>query len=312
MRKWMSFLVTFLVGASSYANANNGTVAFEVGYRQDNVSLTKDFDHDLKIHHHFKDLDIFQIGVKAKGALGCNFYGRAEGSWGWVLDGEYEQRLSAHGRGSCGGSFEFTDSIKNVVDDRYVFDANVAVGYPFYFCDCTLSLAPVVGYSFDEQNLRVDNCDGDDSYYDCGGFDLADGCCKHKFINRWYGPFLGVDFEYRPYNECWNVFAELEFHWAHYKGRRQDGLGSDGFTTNHSHHGHGYVFNVGAEYDFCNCWTTSLAVKFTDFHAHKNHHCSNDSSSSSYDYSSFSFGESHGGKAKWRSVAVTLAVGYGF
>lgn len=307
MRKWMSFLMTFLVGASSYANANVSTVALEFSYRQDNIHLTNHLTENFETRQNFRDLDIFQIGAKGKFNLCYNLYLRASGSWGWVLDGRFDNKFLAELSGSD-GSLDFTRTVKNVADDRYVFDGTVALGYPFYFCDCTVSFAPTVGYSFDEQNLRVDVCNTESS--SGSNFAFQDNCCKHKFINRWFGPFIGVDLEYRPYNESWNLYAELEFHWARYKGRRQDGFIADGFHEVHSRHGHGVVFNIGAEYDFCNEWTTGLAVKFTDFRAHRNkHHFSSGSESES----DFSGGFDHNGvKAKWRSYAVTASVGRAF
>jgi hypothetical protein len=323
MRKWMTFLMALMVGASSYTYAN-GSIGFEIGYRQDNVNTKTKFGGDLEVRQNFSDLDIFQVGVKGKGNLGCNFYGRAEGTWGWVLDGKYSEKVSTFGStsfedyygSSFSGEFANTTKFKDVVDDRYVFDANVAIGYPFYFCDCTMSIAPVLGYSFDEQNLRLNRGDteffADDYYY--GEFFpfQGSGCCDQKFINRWYGPFLGFDFEYRPCNECWNIFAEIEFHWAHYKGRSHEGFGGRDVRTHRAHHGHGVVANIGVEYDFCNCWTAALAVKFSDFRAHRNHHGSSDFFDS-YSYSSSS-GSNNGGDAhfKWRSFAVNLLVGRGF
>ncbi len=333
MRKWMTFLMALMVGASSYTFAH-GSIGLELGYRQDTVDLKHVYGDDLEIRQHFHDLDIFQIGLKGKGNLGCNFYGRAEGTWGWVLDGDYNEKVAQFGSNSFndgygsyfGGSFQKTTDFEDVIDDKYVFDANVAVGYPFYFCDCTMSLAPTVGYAFDEQNLEVcrgdlDFVSGDEYGYGGDGF-LAfegSGCCEQKFINKWYGPFVGVDFEYRPCNECWNVFAELEFHWVHFKGKRHEAIHGIGGNNDFgqyraTHHGHGIVFNVGAEYDFCNCWTASLAVKFSDFRAHKNHGGSGSFFGSSDDYSSSesSFSGSGRGNYKWRSYAVNLLVGRGF
>lgn len=313
MRKWMTFLMALMVGASSYTYAFD-TVGFEFGYRQDTVSLKHEFGDDLEIRNHFHDLDIFQIGAKAKGNLGCNFYGRAEGTWGWILDGKYRREFSVFGEsdysgsGSNSGVLELTKKSRDVADDRYVFDANVAIGYPFYFCDCTTEFAPVVGYAFDEQNLRLNRSeetfgfDSDSGYSGCGG------CCDQKFISRWYGPFVGFDVAYRPCNECWSIFGEVEFHWTHYKGRTH--INGNEYFTQRARNGHGWVVNVGAEYDFCNCWTAALAFKYTDFRVSRHRH---GSSSSFFD----SYGDNDGfnganGHFKWRSVGVNLILGRGF
>ena len=41
MRKWITLLMTCLVGWVSYANANTGQVNLEAGYRHDNINWKK-------------------------------------------------------------------------------------------------------------------------------------------------------------------------------------------------------------------------------------------------------------------------------
>ena len=96
MRKWITLLMTLLVGCRSYANANLGQVSFEAGYRRDNIGWRQRFPSDDPVFSsstRFQDLDIFQIGVRARTTLGYNLYLRANAYWGWILDGDYKRSL---------------------------------------------------------------------------------------------------------------------------------------------------------------------------------------------------------------------------
>lgn len=286
MRKWIPLLMTLLVGCGSYANANMGQVSFEAGYRRDTIDWRTRFPSDdpiLSTSTRFKDLDIFQIGVHGRSTLGYNLYVRGCAYWGWILDGDFKRsaKLSLSPDSyllSDVGSFDlgFTDHFRSTIDDQYVFGINAAIGYPFYFCDCTLVLAPVIGYGFDEQNVRVDNKDFDfglDSYAVSGG---GQGCCRQTFISRWYGPFVGIDFDWRPYNSCFSVWAELEFHWGNFRGKRShladdSGLFGVDRRNRHSNEATAWVFSAGFDYDLCNNWTMGLSVNFQDWSATRHH-----------------------------------------
>jgi len=316
--------MTLLVGCGSYANANMGQVSFEAGYRRDTIDWKTRFPSDdpfLRSNTRFKDLDIFQIGVHGRSTLGRNFYVRGSAYWGWILDGDFrrstELDFSTSGLFSDVGDVEFglSDRFRSTIDDQYVFGLGAAVGYPFYFCDCTLILAPVIGYSFDEQNVRVD-----DRIFDFGDFDSYGSgeheCCRHTFISRWYGPFVGVDFDWHPYNSCFNVWAELEYHWGSFRGKTNN-LGDDesGFygidrRNRHSNDAQAWVFSAGLDYDLCNCWTIGLSVKFQDWSANRHHRFCLDSDFS-YDFGSFC-DHRYRDNNKWRSYAINLTFGRDF
>lgn len=316
MQKWITFLMTLCVGSASYVNATNGEVNFLAGYRQDNVRWeTKTPSHDprVKLNDRFKEIDIFQIGVNARSTLGCNFYARAEATWGWVLNGDFKQTgtVFAHGRdlfsGSSSDSFNFCRENKHrrTFDDQYVYDANIAIGYPFYFCDCTSVVAPVIGYAVDVQEfdvwgggLRLNQSDCNDH------FSSTSGCCKNTYFSRWYGPFVGVDFNYRPNHDCWNLYAAFEYHWGTFKAKGHND--NDDFRDRHADMS-GWVVDLGADYDMCNCWTVGVYLKFTDFSADKHHRNwggSSDDSSSGRGRSKFD--------AHWNSYAVNVTVGRQF
>ncbi len=321
MRKWITLLMTLLVGCGSYANATMGQVTFEAGYRQDSIDWRTNYPSDdpfLKTSTKFNDLDIFQIGVHGRTTLGYNLYLRGNAYWGWILDGDFKHtgslkvdpRRRMFGDGSA--HFGFSDSYKSTVDDQYVFGVNGAIGYPFFFCNCTMVVAPVIGYSVDEQNIRVNNRDlqfGQDYGYASGG---GNGC-RNTFISRWYGPFVGLDFDWRPVNTCFNVWAELEYHWGNFRGKVSDqeydngDIASD-HRNRHSDNATAWVFGAGFDYDLCNCWTVGLSVKFQDWSANRHHKECNNGLLSYADTCDHRFKDDN----NWHSYAINLTFGRDF
>jgi len=316
--------MTLLAGSSmSYANADFAEVNFEAGYRRDSLSWTLQApacDPVFKFTSKYEDIDIFQIGVNARTNLGCNFYGRASFNWGWILDGDFKDKIRVFNSFFVAPGFEedfeFTLERNDVLDGRFVVDLDIALGYPFYFCDCTMWLAPVIGYAFNEQNICVEEDQRFDFFFDGDDFLVpffVDGeCCCDKFISRWYGPFIGLDFDYRPCGECWNLFAQLEYHFARHKTKRHHFTDFEGFREfdSTSRHAHGWVFKAGANYDLCNCWTLGFSVKVQDWSATRRHRQCQDNFSFTdiFDTSSDRV-KAH---ASWHSFAVNLTVGHCF
>lgn len=320
MRKWITFLMTVLAGSTfSHADANLGQLNFEAGYRQDSISWSNHFpssDPVVSTKHKFEDIEIFQIGLQGRTTIGCNFYVRGSAYWGWVLDGNFKNEASTYG--SFGGSsFGSGQCNKTLIDDRYVFGVGAAVGYPFFFCDCTMAIAPVIGYSFDQQTLRAENggIGFDDSGYYGYGPNGDGGCCRRTFTNRWYGPFVGLDFVYRPYCTCWDIFAELEYHWGNFKGKRSHREAfdfGDSSQDRRSNDVRGWVFACGADYDIDECWTAGFSLKFQDWKAHKKHHNHGSYGSDSYGSSSSEISGHAKHNHKWHSYAINLTVGRQF
>lgn len=316
MRKWITLLMTLLVGCGSYANASNlGQVTLEAGYRRDTINWRHQFpscDPIASSTTRFKDIDIFQIGVHGRTTVGCNFYVRGNAYWGWVLDGDYERSVSAYfspvGYSNDNFKFGFSDKNRNTIDDKYVFGVGAAIGYPFFFCDCTMILAPVIGYAVDEQNIRAD--DGGFDFNNCSSYGQERGncSCRHTFISRWYGPFVGVDFDYNPWNSCANLWVELEYHWGNFRGKRSNFEKGFNFFDDRNHSSHNataWVFAAGIDYDLCDNWTIGLSVKAQDWSANRHH-------KSDCGDSYFSSDRRAKTNDKWRSYAINMTFGREF
>src|SRR5262249_28054764 len=126
MRKWIPLLMTLLVGCGSYANANTGQVSLEAGYRRDTIDWRTRFPSDhpfIKSSRRFKDLDIFQLGVHGRAAVGCNFYVRGNAYWGWIVDGDFKQSsridrsFSSDEFCNSRARFGFADRARSTIDD---------------------------------------------------------------------------------------------------------------------------------------------------------------------------------------------------
>lgn len=312
MRKWISLLMTTLVGISTYGNASSaGQLNFEVGYRNDRLEWKHGFPSsspDVSVKQKFEDIDILQLGVNGRTTLGCNLYLRGEAYFGWVLDGDFKEKASTYQSSNYG----FSNERKFIVDDQYVYGINAAIGYPFYFCDCSFAVAPVVGYSIDIQNFSHDGlADGSSGYSNDYFNGFNDCCCKHQFNNRWYGPFVGVDLLYRPYCECWSFWGEVEYHFGTYEGKK----GRDdqfNFFDGHkrSNNLRGWAVGLGADYDLSECWTVGLSFKYKDFRATKNSHSS--SSNSFFDSGYSSYCAKAKSRHSWNSYSINVATGYQF
>ena len=325
MRKWITFLMTFLASVT-YADAyslKDGEVSFEAGYRHDSLNWSAKVPSENPLFRSstkFKDLDIFQIGINARGNVGCNLYLRGAVDWGWILDGNLEERFQVFdntvapipGNNIASTERTLTTESTNIVDGRYVFDISAAVGYEFHLCNYTMSLSPVVGYSFSEQNLWAETNDNFNIVPAGGTFNITRNseCCRDKLISRWYGPFIGLDWEYNPCGECWNLFAQLEYHWAHQQTKRNDMTGFSGFDSfkSTSRNAHGWLFTVGFDYGMCSCWTVGLSVKAQDWRSSRSHR--HDLSGFAGDVSSGN-GRLHS-ETNWNSYAINLRVGRDF
>lgn len=318
MRKWIILVTTVLAGCGSYANAAiMGEFDIDAGYRRDNIDWRyrcPSHDPEVKSNTKFKSLDIFQLSLDARAAIGYNFYTRGNAYFGWILDGDFENSAHAYfspsyGSSSSSGStqFGFSDKKKSTITDQYVFGVNAAVGYPFFFCDCTALLAPVIGYSFDEQNCKVDSKELAFAGSSYSHFDSqSSGGYSRTFISRWYGPFVGLDFDWRPYFISCSFWAEAEYHFGDFRGKRsftESGLLDS--ENRHSKNANAWVFSAGIDYELCSCWALGLAVKFQDWEADRHGH-------THFSYYSGSSESRNRQNNHWNSYAINLTLGHEF
>ncbi len=249
-------------------------VEFDATYRHDDASwkfLTPTPEPLIGDKVQFQDINIFQIGVSAQTTVDC-FLIRASGDYGWMLDGNVEESFTVFGTESTDDIFtqNVNANVDHILDGKYVADLSIGIGYPFYFCNCTATLTPVVGYSYATQHYKVERntraffAAGSDSVpptvfiFPFPGFDT--------YVNSWYGPFIGLDFGYCP-DCCLDFWAQFEYHFARFSGRRDSDISVKSIDDYHrsTKHAHGLVIRVGVNYLFCDCWYAGLNATYQDW-----------------------------------------------
>lgn len=298
MRKVYLTLMASLFSCSAafafWPEASESYVEVGVGYRQDSLKWetkanTNAFGVPVvgKDKHHWKDLQIWQIDAKFKYVTCDNLYFRGSIDYGWITSGKFRETVEV-----TSGSSSSSSSSSVIADEGltfhshhkakrgHVYDATLALGYQFRFCDESLALTPVVGYTWNGQHLN--NKRGHDSSSfsssSISSDDLTFDSFRKDYRARWNSWLVGVDFDYQICCD-WSLFAAYEYHWGHYhaKGGFSSGLDSSsssssssssfdsgplGSFNHHAKRAHGNLFNIGVKWDFCECWTASLTGQF--------------------------------------------------
>lgn len=336
MRKFfLTVMASLLSCSAAYAfwpEATDSSLEIGVGYRQDSLkwrtghsgsgsncgSCYNDYQGDYgsqggyERHRHFRselkwrDLQICEIEARGYYVTCDNLYLRAHGDYGWITSGKnHDKDFVGFGGGS---EREFSRSSSRV--KGHVYDLNVAIGYQFKLCDCSLSIAPLVGYSWNGQHFHDHHlkhhcsseytCNDPSYYYTCEFTEARSRCCDEsysyytpcqesysgcndscdysyggnhsRYNTRWIGPFIGFDFDYRFWCD-WSLFGDYEFHWAEYHARGRWDLRQDlckGFR-HHSKNAYGQVIDIGLRWDFCDCWNVAIKGEFQWWYANHGH-----------------------------------------
>lgn len=325
MRKFILALMTSLLSCSAasafWPEATVSSLEIGVGYRNDSVKWKRDLSHGCSCDYNsgysysggsecdeelkWKDLNIWLIEARGKYVTCDNVYLRGSIDYGWITSGKLKHR-PGFGFDCCdcfdGGDYYDFSSNRNKHVKGNVWDGKLAVGYQFRWCDECLAIAPVVGYSWHGQEYRhgKHDCSYDYSgyyfsdysscsydYSSSSSYDYSSGGGRHKITQRWNGPFIGFDLDYRFCCD-WNFFLGYEYHWADYHatehGRdfrffndtfNQNGYygGFDNYRKTHLHakDASGNVLDFGVEWDLCDCWTIGLRAEFQWWYARHPH-----------------------------------------
>lgn len=158
----------------------------------------------------WKNLDIYQVrgGGKAlfNGFPALPVYVRGTLDYGWILGGD-NQDSDYNGNNR---TLEFSRSNNNGGGGN-VFDASAGVGLQTTFGSGAFSIAPLVGYSYHEQNLEIS--DGFQTIPATGPF----AGLHSTYEARWHGPWAGLDLGFSA-TERLGLHGTFEFHLADYEG----------------------------------------------------------------------------------------------
>jgi len=177
---------------------------------------------------------------------------RGTADYGWIFDGDNQDSdFAGNDR-----TLEFSRS-KNSADDDDVWDVSLAVGYPFRTGRRVIgTITPLVGYSYHEQNLNM--TDGVQTIATPGVTPPLGpfGGLDSSYDTQWYGPWLGIDLNFRAtaiktFAHRFETFIGYEYHWADYEAKADWNLRNDlrhpkSFT--HDADGNGWIFRTGLNF----------------------------------------------------------------
>lgn len=302
---------TAALSCAAFLPADTTMVQLGVGYRQDSITLNikerGNINPRAKSDRHFKNLEIVTLGTQLRSTLGCSdAYVRGSFDWGWVVDGDVRDQLSIedfdsnphqfhHAGYSVEGDFLNTTVHNDVKESSYVWDFDVAFGYPFHCgCEDHFTIAPVVGFAINHQHLKVKGrtafSDVSFSSSEREEFDLKTTCKRNSnFRANWWGPYLGFDFVYNS-PDCWNLYGAFEFHFG--RARRVANSHTereyiDSFRRTKIFYGP--LFRLGTYYMLCENWYVDASVAYQKY-----------------------FSDTNRDKISWSSGSVRVDLGYIF
>ena len=209
--------------------------------------------------------DIESYQVKFQGSLVWPRIIALRGSvnYGWIFDGDNQDSDYL----GDNRSFEFSRS-NNSTDDGDVWDASIAVGYPFRFGQTVIgTVIPLVGYSHHEQELKI--TDGYQTIPSLGSFPGLDS----SYDTQWEGPWIGIDLrfkarEIKTFAHRFEAYFTYEYHWADYDAEANWNLRDDlAHPKSFKHHadGSGYVIGAGFNFYLQRNWALNFNIDYQDW-----------------------------------------------
>lgn len=303
---------------------NTQTATTVVG--QSTTIIRSTYEQELKL----KNVDIWQIGGRLQfGFPECfcdcdyswlsQFYVKGYYYYGWISDGKYSDDTSDPYITDITGDFHLGAKTHK---GRTV-DGSIALGYLIPVCD-NFGVAPIGGWSYHQ--LRADL---KDTFYSEGS-DLSESRSNidKRFTTTWKGPWLGVEAVYYMdlCGSCLRFDLGYEYHWGKWTGERTINEEATDYSAclyfndkRHSKKVQGQVGYLTAWWPVCDCWEIGLGVNYNYFKARKggqdprnttfNDLC--DPTQTTTPTTVYTYAT----KSKdvvWRSVGVTLDLGYRF
>lgn len=229
------------------------------GIRQDNLDWNikaADGSPDVLSELTWTDLTIIQIKAAGKLIVSDKFYMRGSVDYGEIIHGD-NQDSDYSGDDRTG---EYSRS-NNSTDDGNVFDVSAGLGYQFRINRFTI--APLLGYSYHEQNLVI--TDGYQTIPRTGHFPGLDS----TYDAQWKGPWTGLDFSFKIIEKL-IVSGVVEYHWADYKGVGDWNLRDDfehPRSFEHTSAGSGILVSAAINYAFSKRIGISLIANYQDWYA---------------------------------------------
>ena len=188
---------------------------------------------------------------------------RGSFAYGWIFDGENQDSDYL----GDNRTFEFSRSNNNTEGDN-VWDASVAVGYPFRFGKTVIgTVTPLAGYSHHEQQLEI--TDGYQTIPHTGSFSGLDS----SYDTEWKGPWIGIDLHFRAakmesFAHRFETYLTYEYHWTDFDAEGNWNLRDDldhPKSFKHDTDSEGYIIRAGFNYRITQHWALNANFDYLDW-----------------------------------------------
>lgn len=249
----------------------------------------------------WNNLESFQLKMANKTSFQQQFMLRGSLAYSWIFDGK-NQDSDYFGDNR---TLEFSRSNNNS-DEGNMLDASFGVGWQFAFGRSDFVMAPVIGYSYHEQNLTM--TDGFQTIPPSGPFPGLDS----TYETEWKGPWIGLDFTFRT-DEKSQITPEIEtiisveYHWADYYAEADWNLRTDFAhpkSFEHEADGHGIVFSAVIKFLLDDHWGLNVNLDYQNW--------STDPGTDRTFFSNGTIGETQLNEVNWASYAIMAGMEYHF
>lgn len=199
----------------------------------------------------FKDIDSYTISGQAKW-VSSEYYIRVSAEYGLTDKGRAHEHFKIDSPLLFGPiGVETSDPIKRRSE---VYDFDAAVGYPFAFCNCRLSIIPLIGFSFHRQHLRVKSPESSyyDSYdsYNMSSSSFFSNHSSSSFFVSSDNPFIGF-----PSSDPFGSSSDPQIASAL-------GLSNPHRTSTYRFTWYGFYLGADIAYAMDSCWTLFWNTEF--------------------------------------------------
>lgn len=243
------------------SHQQTATLSLSTGYRVDDLDWNIAGDSsgqnpNILSELTWSDLQSFQTQLRSTYTVENFLYLRTAAAYGRILNGENQDS-------DYDGDNRTLESSRsnNQSDMGSVIDLSVGLGYPWRFGRDRLAVAPLAGYSYHEQNLRI--TDGFQTIPATGPF----AGLNSKYETVWRGPWVGLD-------AAWSMTPKLalsgsfEYHWADYVAEADWNLRTDfqhPKSFEHTADGQGTVVSLSLVYTWTDRWRFLLTGDLQDW-----------------------------------------------
>ena len=254
----------------------SGTWDFGPGYRTDHLKWSiagpppANFPNVLT-EVDWRQLQIAQVNVRGHLTACDHVYARVNADWGIIMQGENNTTtFGANDQALQVSKFHSTANNGNVAD------LGGGLGVNFAPWRSGVEFAALIGYSFHQQRLRMENAI-ETFNINPAVLGAIEGL-KTSFLGRWDGPWVGMDFTFRPMCRV-RVETGFEYHWLRYRSRGLWAINTcvnpgANFLNNYRQdaNGTGQTFFLGASYELSPGWAFGFYGNVENFHTHRGIH----------------------------------------